>query len=120
MKRKIETRMVNGKYGIADAATEQIIIPVEYENIFKLNPLSDSDLRFVLYKSGKVGAVFINDDNSCEWIAPCEYNYFQGNWNLFFYNASEVRCYFYETKNCKMFSRIRTIDFFSEISFCRK
>ena len=75
MERKIEVSVKNGKYGIADKAADWVIIPFEYDNIFNLhsNPLYP---LFILYKSGKVGAVYINNDNSYNWIAPCEYYFF--------------------------------------------
>lgn len=54
MENKVEIQVNNDKYGIVDTATEQPIIPFEYDNIFAYHEL---DKEYILCKSGKFGAV---------------------------------------------------------------
>lgn len=119
MKRILEIRVENGKYGIVDPTSERVIVSFDYDNIFLTHPWFNSYPMFILHRSGKVGAVFINDDNSCNWIAPCEYDRYHGVCNLFFYNSYEIRCYFDELKSCKIFSDIRFLDPYRNYIFAR-
>ncbi|MBO5163958.1 MAG: WG repeat-containing protein [Ruminococcus sp.] len=116
MKNKVEIQVYNGKYGIIDMVTGQLIIPFEYDNIFRYHELEKNyiycelDKEYILCKSGKFGAVYINSDNSYKWIAPCEYDSIDAFGlyrDLIFSKKGEKRYYFCETKDCKTYLSIK-------------
>jgi len=112
MENKVEIRVNNDKYGIVDTATEQTIIPFEYDNIFTYHEL---DKEYILCKSGKFGAVYIESDNSYKWIAPCEYDTcdtFALYRDLIFSKEGEKRYYFWESKSCRNFSHIQYLGYY--------
>ena len=120
MERKLEIRIKDGKYGVVDAAAEHIVIPFKYDNIFLIGSVFNSHQMFILHKAGKIGAIYVNGNNICKWIAPCEYDYFHNcGGNFLFYNHYEARCYFSGSGISKTFLNAEYIEDSERYIFAR-
>lgn len=110
-KKEIKTEVCekNGKYGVIDTDADHIVIPFKYDNIYKLHPHAINYQIFILHQSGKFGAIFVNSNFICTWIAPCEYDRYIGYWDLLFYNDHETRCYFLQSNFSKVFLKAKLI-----------
>lgn len=94
---RLEVKQINGKFGIVRSADGEVVLPYEYDNIFKYSS------GFVLCQRGKWGAV-TQRHGIIEAIVPCEYDAIEcdgGDW--IFSNQKEILYCFLHTGETRTF-----------------
>lgn len=83
-----EIRQLDGKFGIVHSVTGEVVLPYEYDNVFKYGG------EFVLCRQGKWGMAR-QRHGIVEVIIPCEYDAIESDGaDWIFSDQKEILCYF--------------------------